>query len=129
MQEQRMKHLVSTNRADELRTKCKEEGITSEKILRQRNWQIHSVTESFKQHGHLYVAILNLASHLSNHSVARALMVIGNRNENKTKAKPTTGNVDDVVDLAAVRMKVRRLWKKAITAVINESLSLITILI
>lgn len=119
MQDRQMKHLVLTNRTDVDRMKTLEEEITSEKNLRQRNWQINSVTESFKQHGHLCVAILNLASHLSNHSVSRALTIIGNRR--KSKSTTSKQSVDDVDDSKTLGSRASRLWKKVAMAVLSES--------
>jgi len=120
-----MKHLVSVNKADANRTKTRKEEIASEKTSRLRNWQISSVAESFKQHGHLYVGILNLALHISNHSVSRALTIISNRSENKRKSKSTAKklNAGDVDKSTVPRLKAAQLWKKVAAVVLSGSLS------
>jgi hypothetical protein len=46
------------------------------------------MAESFKQHGHTYLAIINLAAHLSFHPIARTLMNIGDSKSNMKSIKP-----------------------------------------
>lgn len=76
--------MVGKNDEDNQRVIQHSESTNRNKSARNAQWQIFEVTESFKQHGHIYLAVINLAAHLSSHPIAKTLMNIG-----KSKNKPT----------------------------------------
>lgn len=86
-----MQHLMMMNMDDTRR--MMEAGLwkSRNKAARNAHWQISSVTGSFKQQGHVYLAIINLASHLSHHPISRTLTNICKRRAgNLTKARMTS---------------------------------------
>ena len=85
LQEVQMKKLVELNAEDSKQIVNISESTNLNKTARNAQWQISTLTESFKQHGHIYLGIINLAAHLSCHPIARTLMNIGDR---KTLFKP-----------------------------------------
>lgn len=74
-----MLSLVGMNADDGRRASDSCESTSRNKAARNVQWQISTVTESFKQHGHIYLAIVNLAAHLSHHPIAKTLMNIDPR--------------------------------------------------
>lgn len=74
-----MRRLVGLNADDNRIAMDLCEATNRNKRARNAQWQICTVTESFKQHGQIYLSVLNLASHLSSHPIARTLMNIGDK--------------------------------------------------
>lgn len=73
-----MHNLAKVNDDDGQQAAYSCESINHNKAARNAQWHVTTVTESFKQHGHIYLAIVNLAAHLSYHPIAKTLMNIGN---------------------------------------------------
>lgn len=101
-QESRMRYLVGMNADDSRRATDSCESTNRNKTARNAQWQICTVTESFKQHGHIYLAIINLSAHLSCHPIARTLMNIGESKVTHKSSKPNRPIVGKKEDLERV---------------------------
>ncbi|XP_057372607.1 uncharacterized protein LOC130693469 [Daphnia carinata] len=84
-----MRTLDETNAADGQRATHSHESTDRNKTARNAQWQTCTVVESFKQHGHTYLAIVNLAAHLSFHPIARTLTNVGGSNLRAVKPTKT----------------------------------------
>lgn len=104
------------------------------KAARNAHWQISSVTESFKQQGHVYLAVLNLASHLSHHPISRTLTNICKRrvgsltksrlaSRNKTSAgvKKEESERAPSVELMLQPINYRERWKMLAAAAMSDT--------
>ncbi|XP_046644121.1 uncharacterized protein LOC124329132 [Daphnia pulicaria] len=88
-----MRHLLGINSDDSQRATDASESTNRNKTARNSQWQISTMAESFKQHGHTYLAIINLAAHLSSHPIARTLMSIGESKSNLKSIKPSKSHL------------------------------------
>lgn len=93
LQEILMRHLLGINSDDSQRATDASESTNRNKTARNSQWQISTMAESFKQHGHTYLAIINLAAHLSSHPIARTLMSIGESKSNLKSIKPSKSHL------------------------------------
>lgn len=104
------------------------------KTARNAQWQIFEVTESFKQHGHIYLAIINLASHLSSHPIAKTLMNIGNskskssapksnRSQNPATARKEIDRAASVEQIIVPVQSYRERWRTLAAAAIGTDAS------
>lgn len=78
--------------------------------------------ESFKHHGHLYLAILNLATQLSSHSVVQTLMNTGKfKNRDKSKSNAAQVNIKQPSHSEQrSKQEVSDLWKKLAAAALSD---------
>ncbi len=87
-----MRKMMLTNKGDVRNILGSNEASVKNKLARNSQWHVISISESFKQHGHMYLAILNLAAHLSSHPIARTLMNIGKKQVNTRKTVKSRSN-------------------------------------
>ncbi|EFX65731.1 hypothetical protein DAPPUDRAFT_332872 [Daphnia pulex] len=97
-----MRHLLGINSDDSQRATDASESTNRNKTARNSQWQISTMAESFKQHGHTYLAIINLAAHLSCHPIARTLMSIGESKSNLKSIKPSKSHLGKKEELERV---------------------------
>ena len=130
LQEVLMRHLVGINKNDSQRATDSCESTNRNKMARNSHWQICTVAESFKQHGHTYLAIINLAAHLSFHPIARTLMNIGDFKSIIKSIKPNkslSGKKDELERVHSVEQihqplqNYKERWKTLAAAAIGDS--------
>ena len=117
-----MHSLVKSNEKAIRQANTKKEDIAFDEGSRSMNRQIGDVNESFKRHGHVYLAILNLATQLSSHPVVQTLMNICNRNRSKSNSKNASQPNYKQPNNTEYKSKqdVSELWKKLGTAALTD---------
>lgn len=123
-----MQHLVGMNADDSRRATDSYESTNRNKAARNVQWQISTVTESFKQHGHIYLAIVNLAAHLSHHPIAKTLMNIDPRAipstlKSKTKNTSKKDEMERVPSVEQIHQPVqsyRERWRTLAAAAMSD---------
>lgn len=100
-----MRILVRINAVDGQRAADSCESADRNKTARNAQWQTCIIAESFKQHGHTYLAIVNLAAHLSFHPIARTLTNVGGSQANVRPVKfhkTVFGKKDELERVASI---------------------------
>lgn len=123
-----MNELMQANVHDSLIAISSNEAALKNKEARNSQWHVISIAESFKQHGHMYLAILNLAAHLSSHPIARTLTNIGKRQGNVRKSTKAKGNAckreegDRVASIEQIQQSsmLKDRWKNLAAAAVGD---------